>query len=147
VITETADTELQCLGAREHPKCVVCSRSNESGLKLDFTCGGNDRVQADFYCDESMQGYESCLHGGVLATVLDGAMTNCMFAQGLAVVTAELTVRFLRPVRTQAPATVRAWVRKSSALIHILEAEIVQRDEVKARAVGKFMKPAQPQPQ
>ena len=77
-----------------------------------------------------------------MALLLDGAMANCMFAQGSAVVTAELNVRFLSPVRTRLPATVRAWIHKSSPLLHILEAEIVQRDEVKATAVGKFMKPA-----
>jgi uncharacterized protein (TIGR00369 family) len=129
------------LRAREHPKCVVCSPSNESGLKLNFTCCGNGCVQADFNCDSRLQGYEGRLHGGILASVLDGAMTNCMFARGAADVTAELTVRFLSPVQTQASATVRAWVHKSSRHLNILRGEVVQGDEVKATAVGKFMKP------
>jgi acyl-coenzyme A thioesterase PaaI-like protein len=34
------------------------------------------------------------LHGGVISSILDGTMTNCLFAHGTVAVTAELRVRF-----------------------------------------------------
>ncbi len=139
--TEKLPADGEPIRAKMHPNCVVCSPSNELGLKLDFTCCGVRSVQTKFYCHDKLQGYAECLHGGVVTALLDGAMANCMFAEGCAMVTAELQVRFLRPVRTKTPATVRAWVQKSSPLMHVLEAEIVQEGEVKATAVGKFMNP------
>ena len=53
--------------------------------------------------------------------------------------TAELKVRFLLPVKTGQPASVHAWLSKSSPLLYVLEAKVTQQDEVKATAVGKFM--------
>jgi uncharacterized protein (TIGR00369 family) len=86
------------------------------------------------------EGYNDFLHGGVISALLDGAMTNCMFAHGYAALTAELNVRFHHPVLIGAPATVRAWIKKDLYPLFIVEAEVVQNQQVKATAAGKFMK-------
>ena len=83
--------------------------------------------------------YPHTLHGGVIVSLLDGAMTNCLFAHGLVAVTAELTIRFLRPVGTNREATVRAWLQDSSPTLHRLAAELWQDGKLMARATGKFI--------
>ena len=141
--TESTTDRLQCLRAQVHPDCVVCSPSKLNGIRMRFEVRPEGGVHAAFYCDGSLEGYAGCLHGGIVSSLLDGAMANCMFSQGLALMTAELRVRFLHSVHTGRFATVHAWVRNSSPLLYVLEAKIVQQEVVKATAVGKFMHSAE----
>lgn len=137
--TNLTRTELAEIRARAHAHCVVCGPSSERGLGLQFVLSEDGGVQGTFSCDRAFQGYTDVLHGGVISCLLDGAMTNCMFAHGHLAVTAELHVRFQRPVVTGEPATVRAWIDRSRSRLHVVKAEFVQKGQVKATAVGKFM--------
>ena len=78
------------------------------------------------------------MHGGVISTVLDGAMGHCMFARGQTAVTVEITTRFRHPVVTCKQATVSARITRISHPLYLLEAKIVQDGEIKATAKGKF---------
>ena len=121
-----------------HSGCVVCGASNTRGLHLDFAVMPDGSVQADFPCADVLEGYPHTLHGGVIASLLDGAMTNCLFAHGCIAVTAELAVQFLKPVATDRKATVQAWLEDSMLCLYRLAAELCQDGEVMARATGKF---------
>ncbi len=144
MITEPAEAELQQTRARAHSNCVVCSPANSRSLHVEFAASRGGGVQADFDCDEAFEGYAGMLHGGVVASLLDGAMTNCMFARGIGAVTAELTIRFRHPVAVGTAATVYARIDRSSPPLHLLSAEIVQDGEAKAIALGKFMEYVDP---
>ena len=143
MITEPAQAELQQMRAQAHSNCVVCSPSNRRSLCLKYAVSDDGSVQACFDCDESFEGYAGMLHGGVIASLLDGAMTNCMFAHGIPAMTAELAVRFRHPVVIHQSATVRAWIERSSPPLHLLKAEIRQDEHAKATASGKFMERAE----
>lgn len=139
VITESPN-DLRCdprTGTHSH--CVVCGAANDHGLRLKFSPTEDGSVQARFYCDKTLEGYADILHGGVISSLLDGAMTNCLFAHGHPGLTAELTVRFRHPVRIGTAATVRAWIERCSPPLHVLRAELVQDEQVKATGCGKFM--------
>jgi acyl-coenzyme A thioesterase PaaI-like protein len=122
-----------------HAGCVVCGGANARGLRLRYSRGEGDGVQAELDCDNSLEGYGGRLHGGVIAAALDGAMTHCLFALGRTAVTAELKVRFQHPVATGRPATVRARLERDLAPLYLLQAELVQDGVVKAAAAAKFM--------
>lgn len=124
---------------RVHPNCVVCSSTNSKGLHLEFVSTNNGGITATFQCDEAFEGYPGVLHGGVISSILDGAMGHCMFARGQAVVTFEMTTRFRYPVVTNQEATVSARITQSSHPLYILEAEILQAGQVKATAKSKFL--------
>lgn len=110
------------------------------GLALRYTPATDGSVSASFLGNCALEGYPGILHGGIVATLLDGAMTNCLFAQGIRALTGDLHVRYRFPVLAAEELTVRAWVESSwQALFHV-RAEITQGGEVKARAQGKFMK-------
>jgi uncharacterized protein (TIGR00369 family) len=122
-----------------HGGCIACGDQNPRGLRLDFKPTQDGRIEAAFACETAFKGYDDRLHGGVIAMVLDAAMTHCLFARGLAGVTAELVVRFRHPVEVGTPARVLAWVEKQTRRLHVIRSEIVQDGMVKASAIGKLM--------
>jgi uncharacterized protein (TIGR00369 family) len=127
------------LRRHSHPDCFVCGPANGHGLGLDFQLGPDGAVEASFPCQRVFEGYPATLHGGIICALLDGAMTNCLFAHGHAAVTADLRVRFRHPVITDCPARVRAWIASSLRPLHELVAELIQADQVMATARGKFV--------
>jgi acyl-coenzyme A thioesterase PaaI-like protein len=126
------------LRGRLHPRCVVCSLGHPCGLCLCFVPGADDSVVANFELDQTAEGYVGWSHGGIISAVLDGAMTNWLFAHGLTGVTAELNIRFRHPVLLEEPATVTARLMSASHPLYELEAQITQNHQLKARARGRF---------
>jgi len=122
-----------------HPNCIVCSPNNRLGLQLEFTMLDDGSVQATFDCGESFQGYPGILHGGVISSLLDGAMTNCLFAHGRQGITGELKIRFRHPVFIHRTAIVRAWVDRLIPPFQVLQAELIQDEWLKAKATGRFV--------
>lgn len=142
--TDVIEDELAQTRARAHGGCVVCGPANARGLGLAFASLPDGGVEARFACDHVFQGYAGVLHGGVIASLLDGAMTSCLFARGRAAVTAELNVQFRHPVVAGRTAKVRAWITRATPPLHVLAAQVVQDGQTKATATGKFMD--QPRP-
>jgi acyl-coenzyme A thioesterase PaaI-like protein len=127
-----------------HAGCYVCGRANGHGLGLEFHRDERGGVEAVFACQTVFEGYPDMLHGGIICTLLDGAMTNCLFAHGVTAVTAELKVRFRHPVVTKRPARVRAWITGTLRPLHELAAELVQNNRIMATAQAKFLEKALP---
>lgn len=132
------------LARQKHPRCIVCSQENPQGMRVQYMLSDNGRVSCDFDCNLTFQGYPDRVHGGIIASLIDGAMTHCLFFHGITAVTAELNVRYCLPVRTDLKATVRGWIEKNTSRLHLVKADIVQGDEVKVTATGKFMSLSDP---
>lgn len=96
-------------------------------------------MRARFDCGEIFQSYSGLIHGGIVSLLLDGAMTNCMFAKNKKTVTGMLTVRYKHPVAINRTAEISARLAKSVPPLYYLEAELSQDGKVLARATGKFM--------
>ena len=125
----------------EHPFCFVCSSLNPMGLALHFVTEEDESVSATFLGHPTLEGYPGLLHGGIVATLLDGAMAHCLFAHGIKALTAELQVRYHAPIATSEELTVRAWHEVSRRGLHRTRAEAIQAGRVCARAQGKFLSP------
>ena len=121
-----------------HPQCIACSLTNRNGLHLKFDVADDKSVKADFQYNKVFEGYPGILHGGIISSILDSAMCNCMFARGKTAVTAEMTIKFWHPVATCRKATVTARIIHFSHSLYLLEAEIIQNGEVKVTTKGKF---------
>jgi len=143
VITETILDQPREIRKRIHPNCVVCSEQNGQGLKLDFSISDDGVVSADFIFDKVFEGYPGMLHGGILSAILDGAITNCLFAHDWIAVTADSHVRFRHLVATDQAARVQAWITLSRPPIYDVKAEIIQDGQVKITTTGRFIE--QPQ--
>ncbi len=79
------------------------------------------------------------MHGGMIASLLDGAMTNCLFAHGYVAMTGELKVRYREPVIIGEEMLIRARIASSASRLYLLEAELKQGGCVKAAASAKFV--------
>ncbi len=129
---------LERMRRHSHPHCLVCGGSGTSGLRLDFAVLPDRSVFAEFAGGADFQGYPDALHGGLTATLLDAAMTNCLFARGIVAVTARLNVRYLHPVRWYQTSSVTARLLRSARGLHYLSAEVRQSGQVVATAEATF---------
>ncbi len=137
--TDACQSRLEETRAQAHGHCVVCGQVNGHTPRLRFAVADDGSVQAIFQPDLGYQGYNGILHGGVIATLLDAAMTNCLFSHGRCGLTAELCVRFRHPVLTAAPVRLRAWVERASPPLFVLRAEVEQEGQRRATAIGKLL--------
>lgn len=121
-----------------HPNCVVCGSGNICGLNLEFEIERDLSVRADFVFSEEYEGYRGVIHGGIISTILDGAMCNCMFANGKVAVTAEMTVRYRQAVVIGERAEVRARMTRRCGPLYFVEAQVTQNGQIKTTAKSKY---------
>lgn len=91
--------------------CFGCGQNNPIGMKLHFTRDG-ETVRAKFTSHKMLQGWPGLLHGGILACLLDEAMSNAAYATGHTCVTASMEIRQRQPVKVEIPLTVTAWITR-----------------------------------
>jgi len=122
-----------------HPHCFACGEAVEGGLGLRFRVEPDGSVMADWVCPLVYRSYDGILHGGLIATLLDGAMVHALFARDVVARTAELRVRYRQAVHTGEPVRVSARLGTQFGRLYGLTAEVRQRDAVCATAQAKFM--------
>ena len=142
IMAPVAVTEAGELAAHCHSGCIACRSLDRGGLGLRFESLPDGSVSSTFACDPTYQGYPDRLHGGIVATLLDAAMTHCLFAHGVHAVTARLNIRFRHPVEIDARADVQAWVTRNASPLYETQAELCQNGRVCVIADAKFYKPA-----
>lgn len=86
---------------QSHSQCLVCGDATQNPLSLQckFFADGKDQVVGYHKVNRQLQGYNNLLHGGVASSLVDAAMTHCLFMQGIKALTAEMTVRFVAPIK------------------------------------------------
>ena len=119
--------------------CFICGVENPVGLKLRIYEIEPGMVESRYTAPPHFQGYPGILHGGIIATLLDAAMTNCLFAHGFVCLTGELKVRYYHPVNIGKAAHTHAWLERSAHRLHYLRAELEQDGVIKAAASSKFL--------
>jgi acyl-coenzyme A thioesterase PaaI-like protein len=77
--------------------CFYCGKDNPLGLKMNFSLSG-DLCFSEVTPPDFLQGYDGVLHGGIISALLDEVMVNHLLAKGVQTVTADLYVRFKKPV-------------------------------------------------
>jgi uncharacterized protein (TIGR00369 family) len=123
-----------------HRHCFACGRENEGGLGLVFKKCDDGRVGARCIIDERYQGYPGMVQGGIVATILDCAMTNCLFADGVEAMTVRLNVKFHEPVLVNEKLIVEASRVSTRGRVYEMKASITQKEKVKASASARFMR-------
>jgi uncharacterized protein (TIGR00369 family) len=115
--------------------CFGCGRSNPHGLQLRFrTLADGRTVETRLRPEPHFAGVDGVLHGGIQSTVLDEVMgVAAQFAlpalsTRAPCVTAELSVRFLRPVTMDAEVVARARVVRVDGADLYVHGEIVAGD-------------------
>ena len=123
--------------------CFGCGEANAEGLHLTFTIDRSDPAQptarAVANLDRRHEGPPGYLHGGIIATLMDEAMSKLNGPLGLLAMTRHLAVDYLRPCPLHTPLTLRSHHvrREGRKLFHA--AEITVEGRQLATAVGLFL--------
>jgi acyl-coenzyme A thioesterase PaaI-like protein len=133
---------LERLRSRHHPRCFVAREEGLFGLGVHFAARPDSSVEATVSCPASWEGYPGLVHGGIIASLLDGAMTNALFARGTVAVTAEAKIRYWHPLPLGRSATVLGAVAQCEPPLYIAEARITSSEGVHATCTAKFMRVA-----
>lgn len=125
---------------RAQNSCFGCGPANPTGLQLEFFLTESRSVVSTPVVPPAFDGYPGCLHGGVIATLLDEAMGKSLHARGFPSVTRHMEVEFLRPVPSSAPLRIEGRVTHSEGRKHWSEAKILnERGTVLAQSKGLFV--------
>jgi len=133
-------------GAQNH--CFGCGQGNPVGLKLEFSAVGGPADEKDApwsvasqaTISDHYEGPPGYVHGGIIATLLDEAMSKAGRAQGVTAMTRQLTVEYLRPVPSCGAIRIEGRVNRSEGRKHWAEARIVNAAGVTlAQATGLFI--------
>jgi acyl-coenzyme A thioesterase PaaI-like protein len=108
-------------------------------LNLTFHPVGDRAVATRFRANDGLQGYDNIVHGGVVAALLDAAMTHCLFHRGVRAVTGDLRVRFVTSILCDRTLDIKAWLLVSRPPLYRVRSEIAVDGQVAAWAEAKFM--------
>ena len=118
--------------------CFVCGPENATGLQAVFTC---DKELKQSFCrltiEERFQGWQSIVHGGVIASLLDEACIYAGRALAETLVTAELSVRYRKPVPVGQEITIQGEVLEQRRKVLKVKARLEINGEVYAEADGR----------
>ena len=125
-------------GAQNH--CFGCGLLNPAGLKLEFAVSSEHSVVCQAMVSDNYEGPPGYLHGGIIATLLDEAMSKANRAQGVTAMTRQMQVEYLRPVPSNSAIRIEGRVVRSEGRKHWTEATIQSSEgRVLATAAGLFI--------
>ncbi len=126
-----------------HPSnpCFGCGGANARGMRLAFERDDQARrIVGRFRLGAEYQGGAGFIHGGIIATLLDEAMSKVCRFRDLRAVTAELSVEYLRPVRVDEEIRVEAFEAEQNGRQLFHQGEIRNTaGELLARGRGRFV--------
>lgn len=118
--------------------CFVCGSNNPIGLKAVFSINRQQATSsATVVLAGEFQGWQDVIHGGVLAALLDEACIYACRAQADQCVTAELQIRYRKPVPVGAVVEVTGRLEDSSRKIWKASAQLKIDDSLYAEAQAK----------
>jgi acyl-coenzyme A thioesterase PaaI-like protein len=134
---EQLNKEQSALDSHRH--CFMCGQDNPLSFGLQFNKESPGCVSTSFTGNESLQGYDGIMHGGILSAILDTAMAHCLMHENIEAMTGELNVRFIDPVACNSTMTITAWVDSSLPPLYCLKSQIRINNKIVCKAKAKFM--------
>ena len=126
--------------------CFICGMKNIASLKAFFYDQPDGSLLARFTGREEHQGYPGRMHGGVIAGVMDETIGRAITVglepgQEVWGVTAELNVRFRKPVPLDVELTAVGRITRDTRLLFEGTGELLLPDgTVAVEAKGKYLK-------
>jgi uncharacterized protein (TIGR00369 family) len=131
------------VGARHSKKnfCFGCGKDNASGMRLKFELDESGKqFVSRFSLGKRYTGPPGHCHGGIIATILDEAMSKLNRLFDAPAPTSQMTVEYLRPVPLNRPLEVRSHNinKRGRRLTHTAEIWD-EKGTVLARSRGVFV--------
>jgi uncharacterized protein (TIGR00369 family) len=117
-------------------RCFGCGQANPTGLHLEFLLAEDSSVVCLASVPDTFEGPPGYLHGGIIATLLDEAMSKSVRARGFTAMTRHMEVDYLRPVPSSTPIRLEGHVTRNEGRKHWTEARILDAERT-VLAIGK----------
>ena len=117
-------------------RCFGCGQANPTGLHLEFQLAEDGGVVCLANIADTFEGPPGYLHGGIIATLLDEAMSKAVRSHGLVAMTRHMEVDYQTPVKSAAPIRLEGLLARSEGRKHWVEAKILD-ESGKVLAAGK----------
>jgi acyl-coenzyme A thioesterase PaaI-like protein len=121
-----------------HQNCFACGSNDGMGLRLKFYRYEDWAVFGSFYADPKYEGYSGIIHGGIIATLLDSAMTHCLFVKDIPALTGRLSIKYSTPIQTGAVVRLEARVVDQFHELFVLEGKALVDGKRVASAKAKY---------
>jgi uncharacterized protein (TIGR00369 family) len=120
--------------------CFVCGWANPDGMQVPITVDEHG-ARFSYVLSQRYQGWVGIAHGGVIATLLDELMAWSTKPRGYSTVTAEISVRYRKPVPVGVEIFGAGWITaEQGRLIYAASRIVNAAGEVLAEATGKLWK-------
>ena len=107
--------------------CIVCGQDHPHGLRIRYRLAEDGVITASWTPAQDWEGFRGIVHGGILSTVLDEAMSKAVAAAECEALTGELRVRFRHYVVSGEELQIRGWIVKRTK--RLIETEATLRAE------------------
>jgi acyl-coenzyme A thioesterase PaaI-like protein len=122
-----------------NPRCIGCGPLHPHGLHLHFTAEANT-MKARWIPDGDWESFPGIIHGGIISTALDEAMSKAILATGVQAFTVDLRLRYRHKLSTGQPVEIHGWmVQKEKRRITAEAAVCSLSGEEYAHAWGIFL--------
>ena len=120
--------------------CFVCGPDNPAGLRITFRLEDNI-CRAEFTPETIHQGYVGVTHGGIIYSLLDDVMANCLFLKGIRAYTAKCEIRYRNPAPVGEPLRMEGRELRKKGRFSILEGKVIRARDgaVMAEAESAFL--------
>lgn len=119
-------------------RCFACGMDNPAGLRITWTTS-EKTATAQFAPDQKYQGWKGVVHGGIIATLLDEAMTRLVCLTYGNAVTAEMTVRYVAPAEVGKLLDIHGEITNERRKLIEMKASIHCAGKLIAYATGKAL--------
>jgi acyl-coenzyme A thioesterase PaaI-like protein len=128
------------INARPQSSCFACGPDNSRGLHLRFRMNEDGNMAAQWTPKPELEGFQGIIHGGIISTVLDEAMSKAVAVTGTQALTADLRVRFRQRVSSGNTVRIRGWIESRHKRMIKTEAALTASDGTElAHAWGIFL--------
>lgn len=117
----------------------MCGGRDPLSLRLRFRDMDDGTMTALFEAHPALQGYDGILHGGLIGALLDAVMTHLLLHRGIPAMTAEIGIRYMKPVPCTGTTHLAARMDLERPPLYRLRAELRVGDTVHATAVATFI--------
>jgi len=119
------DDELKPLEHSSQNNCFGCGAANETGLQLRFSVAPDGTIVSLINLGARFTGPPGFIHGGILATLMDEAMSKTLRARGVTAMTRNMEVDYLRPAPIETPLRIEAKHLREEGRKHWCEAVLL----------------------
>jgi len=124
-------------------RCFGCGAANSAGMHLEFFLADDGSVVSMPNVSAAFDGHPGYLHGGIIATLLDEAMSKAVRTQGSSSMTRQIEIDYLRPVPSGKQLRLEGRVVRTEHRKRWAEARVLNDEgRVLAEAKGLFIEVA-----